>query len=147
MSDRINQAVDRLASALYELSYRGRTSIKPAIRMLLCPGDPKPEDVRHLHGIGLSPELAELLADTIEQLLITLDTAGEPVDPAGADDFARTNPELAKDVASAFTGLDLTEVTRQVLNDTDPRDRMTVTRALDAMFGDTQDQQEDGDDA
>lgn len=146
MSERTNQAVDRLANALHELSYRDRISINPAIRMLLCPGNPKPEDARHMHAVGLTTELAELLAEAIEQLLITLDT-GEMADPAGADDFARTNPDLANDVSSAFTGLDLNEVARQVLNDTDPRDRMTVTRALDAMFGDTQDQQEDGDES
>lgn len=146
MSDRINRAVDRLAHALYELSYRGRISIKPDVRMLIVPGDPQPEDVKHLHGVGLSAELAELLAEAIEQLLIHRDTAGQPVDPAGADDFARTHPELAEDVASAFNGINLIELTRTVLDDTDPRDRMTVTRALDAMFGDTQDQ-EDGDES
>ncbi|WP_399559044.1 hypothetical protein OIA45_49085 (plasmid) [Streptomyces chartreusis] len=145
MSEHINRAVDRLAEALYELSYRGRISINPDIRMLLCPGQPKPEDARHLHAIGLSAEVVELLADAIEQLLITHDTAGGPVDPTGADDFARNNPELAKDVASAFTGINLTELTRSVLDDTDPTDRMSVTRALDAMFGHIA--EEDGDES
>lgn len=145
MSDRINRAVDRLAAALYELSYQGRISIKPDVRMLLCPGDPKPEDVKHLHGIGLSAELAELLAEAIEQLVIHHATAGQPTDPAGADDFARTNPELADDVASAFSDIDLTELTRSVLNDTDPQHRMAVTRALDSMFGEVTDQEAEDD--
>jgi hypothetical protein len=148
MSERTNRAVDRLAAALYELSYRGRISIKPDVRMLICPGQPKPEDVRHLHAVGLSADVAELLADTIEQLLITLDTAGEPVDPKAADDFARSNPELAQDVASAFTDIDVNVLARTVLDDTAPQDRAAVTRALDAMFRPTEDdQQEDGDDA
>lgn len=144
MTERINRAVDRLAEALHELAYRGRITIKPDIRMLLCPGEARPEDVRHLHGIGLSVELAELLAEAVERLLITHDV-GQPVDPQGAADFARSNPDLARDVASSFTGIDLTELTRTVLNDTDPQNRITVTRAIESMLRDVTNQEaEDG---
>jgi hypothetical protein len=148
MSDRTNRAVDRLAEALHELGYRGRLSITPDVRLLLCPGQPKPEDARHLHAVGLSAELVELLAETVEQLLITIDTAGEPVDPRAAEAFARNNPELADDVASAFTDIDVDALARTVLDDDAPRDRAAINRALDAMFRPTQDEtQEDGDDA
>jgi len=144
MSERNNQAVDRLAAALHELAYRGRISLKPDVRMLILPGSPVPEDVRHLHGVGLSADMADLLADAIEHLL----RSGEPIGHQAATDFARSNPELAQDVASAFTGLDMDALARTVLNDTAPDDRAAVTRALDAMFRPTQDdQQEDGDDA
>lgn len=139
MSDRTNQAVDRLAAALHELSYRGRISIKPDIRMLVCPGDPTPEDVRHLHGIGLSADTAGLLADAINQLLRDLDS--------GTDAIARSNPELARDVASAFDDIDVDALARAVLDDAAPQDRTSVTRAIKAMFRTTQDPQEDGDDS
>jgi len=145
MSDRNDQAADRLMAALYELSYRGRISITPDIRIVACPSDRNPEGPRPLCAAGLSVEMAELLAQAIEQLLITIDTAGAPVDPTAAADFARSNPELAEDIASAFTGIDLTELTRAVLDDTDPQNRMAVTRALDAMFGDVTDQEAEDD--
>jgi hypothetical protein len=120
MTDRTRRAIGRLAEALHELSYRGRISLTPDMRMLLCPGQPTTADAPHMHAIGLSAELAELLAEAVEQLLINLDTAGEPVDPTAAAEFARSNPELARDIASAFIGID-----------------------VNAMF--PQDQQEDGD--
>jgi len=145
--DRINQAVDRLAGALHELSYRGRLGINPEIRTLVCPGDPKPEDVNHLHGIGLTADLAEILAETIEQLITRIDTAAVPINPTAAAEFARSNPELAKDVSSAFHALDVDALARTVLNDAAPSDRASVTRAIKAMFRPTQDQQEDGDDS
>lgn len=135
MSDRINRAVDRLANALYELSYRGRISTSPEVRMLVVPGDPKPEDARHLHGVGLTAELAELLAGVVEQLLAT----------AEADDFARTYPELAEAVASTFNAIDVHALAQTVLDDAAPDDRSSVARALNAMFRTAQDQQEDGD--
>lgn len=147
MNDRTNQAVDRLAAALHELSYRGRVSIKPDVRMMILPGDPQPEDVRHLHGIGISAELVELLTEAIEQLLITIDTAGEPVDPTAAAEFTRSNPELAKDVASAFHDLNVDALALTVLDDAAPCDRASVTRAIKAMFRTTQDPQEDGADS
>lgn len=143
MSERINRAVHRLAEALHELAYRGRISITPDIRMLLCPGQVRLEDTdaRQLHAIGLSAEVAELLAAAVEQLLTA--TAAGPVDPHGPDTFAATNPELAADVASAFTGIDLTELTRTVLDDTAPHNRMAVTRALDSMFGADEEAEDD----
>lgn len=142
--DRTGKAVNRLAEALHELAYRGRISINPDIRMLLCPGKARLEDTdaRHLHAIGFSADVVELLADAVEQLL-TAHTAAGQVDPHGPAQFAATNPELAADIASAFTGIDLTALTRTVLDDTAPEHRMAVTRALDSMFSDADEEAED----
>lgn len=134
-NDRIRQAVDRLAEALHELSYRGRISITPDIRMLLAPGQAKQDDVRHLHAIGLSAEVAELLAQAIEQLLTSV-AANPPADTSAAAEFARSNPELAAELADAFNQVDLVALTKAVLDDTAPENRRTVTRALDDLFGD-----------
>lgn len=147
MTERTNQAIDRLAAALTELSYRGRISITPDARILLCPGQPRPEDARHLHAIGLSADVVDLLAAAVEQLL----TAPGSEDPHAASNpyyahiFALAKPDLAADIDSAFTDLDLTELTRTVLDDTDPIDRTSVTRALNAMFGHVTDQEAEDD--
>lgn len=72
------------------------------------------------------------------------------LDPIHAHVFFLAKPGLAAEIDSAFTDLDLTDLTRQVLDDTDPNNRMAVTRALDDWFGtytNEQDPQEDGDDA
>lgn len=144
MTERANRAVDRLAAALHELAYRGRISINPDMRLLMAAGNPA--DPRHLHAIGLPAELVELLAEAVEQLLIDIDTAREPVDPTAATEFARANPALALELDSAFTAIDVDALARTVLDDAAPRDRAAINRALDAMFRTTeQDQQEDGD--
>lgn len=143
MGERTNLAIDRLAAALHELSYRGRISITPDARLLLCPGNPQPEDARHLHAVGISTELVELLASTVEKLLADR----ELYDAAAA--VARQNL-LGKAVDAAFDAIDLTQLTSAVLDETAPQDRAAVTHALDAMFGDIpteDDQQEDGDES
>lgn len=141
--DRILRAVDRLADALAELSYTDRISITPAVRLFMAPNEPTTEEARHLHAIGFTPELAELLAETVEQLLIDRARTAEFVGAAHDYAFAAMRPELVNDIDSAFAGLDLTELTRTVLDDTAPQDRMAVTRALDAMFGDHATEDED----
>lgn len=149
MNDRTNRAIDRLAAALQELSYLDRISINPEIRMLLCPSAPAPEDVKHMHALGLTPRIAELVAEAIEDLIIR-QAVGQQPDTAAAEDFARTNPQLAEDIASAFRDIDTGALARTVLDGTAPIDRPTVRRALDAMFrtdNTPQDPQEDGDDA
>lgn len=146
--DRTRQSIERLACALYELSSRGGYSTKPAIRMLLGPGEPTREDARHLHSVGISAHIADLLAEAIEQLLLDIDTAGEHASTSAAAAFAATHPGLAADIAGAFTGIDTDALARAVLNDTAPADRWAVNRALDAMFRPTDDDpQEDGDHA
>lgn len=129
--DRIREAIDRLAAAIYELTYRDRISIKPEVRVLLAPGDATADDMRHLHTIGLTAQLAERLAEAAEQLLSTERTEGGELEQA--------NPELAAAINAAFSDLDLVELANTVLTDTDPQDRKPVTRALDAMFGDVTD--------
>jgi hypothetical protein len=133
MTDRIHQAIDRLAGVLHELGYTDRISIKPAVRMLLAPGEPTAQDGKHMHAIGLTTDLVELLADAVERLIAT---RTNPDDRISADVFALAKPDLAAAIDDAFAGIDLTELTRTVLADTAPHDRMTVTRALDDMFGD-----------
>ena len=63
---------------------------------------------------------------------------------AGA--VAQCYPDLYDEVVDVFTGLDLVEVTRQVLDDPQARP-LTVTLALDAWFGDIVDAYADEDDA
>lgn len=143
MTDRAKDAAERLAAVLHELGYRGRISIKPDVRVILGTGTP---DDPALHGVGLPTELVELLSEAIEQLLIRLDTEA-PSQPSGAALFTEAHPDLAAELTNTFNGLDLVEITRAVLEDTDPCDRMTVTRAIAAMFGDcaTEDEDENGD--
>jgi hypothetical protein len=94
-SDQARASLNRLAAALHELSYRGTIRIRPEIRLLLVPGTPD-ADPADLHAIGLSPQIANLLADTIERLM--RDTA--PTLPA--EDAA-----LAAAVADIFNSLDV----------------------------------------
>jgi hypothetical protein len=143
MNEDTNRIIDRLAQALQELAYQGRISITPDVRLLLCPGAPKTEDVRHMHAIGLSTEVVELLASTVEKLVSDRELY------AAAAEVAQNN-QVARAVDTVFAALDLTQITTAVLNETAPQDRDAVTHALDAMFGDVpteDDPQEDGDDA
>jgi hypothetical protein len=140
--DRILKAVDRLADALAELAYTDRISSRPDIRMLLTPDEPTSTEVRHMHAVGLTPEMAELLAEAAERLIASR-SVPQPPDPFNAQVFALAKPELAAEINNAFAGIDLTEITRAVLADPDPHNRMTVTRALDDMFGDIPQEAED----
>ncbi|MCX4886079.1 hypothetical protein [Streptomyces sp. NBC_00847] len=143
MTERTNQAVDRLAAALHELAYQGRTSITPDVRMLLSPGQPTTEDARHLHAIGLSAEIVELLAEAVEKL-----TADRGLYDAVSE--VAQHIQMGRAVDAVFTAPDLNRITKAVLNETAPQDRAAVTHALDAMFGDIpteDDQQEDGDES
>lgn len=110
---RIRRAVDRLASALSELGYTDRISIKPAVRMLLAPGEATiaafPD--QPVHALGFTPELAELLAEAVEQLTIhRATTGGRPAD---------ITPELAAEIESAFTGIDIADITHTLQHDSD----------------------------
>jgi hypothetical protein len=103
--DRIRRAVNRLAEALTELGYTDRISIKPAVRMLLAPGEATvaAHPSTPVHALGFTPELAELLAEAVEQLIIHRATHGDPAD---------ITPELAAEIESAFTGIDIAELTQ-----------------------------------
>lgn len=135
MTDRARKAIDRLGEALHELSYQGRISIKPDARLLLCPGEPKTEDVRHLHAIGLSAEVVELLAGAVEKLIAERELY------AAASEVAQ-HTQMARAVDAAFADIDLNQITTAVLNETAPQDHTTVTRALNELFGATEDDQE-----
>jgi hypothetical protein len=111
--DRIRRAVNRLAEALTELGYTDRISIKPAVRMLLAPGEATvaAHPSTPVHALGFTPELAELLAEAVEQLIIHRATHG----PAPAD----ITPELAAEIESAFTGVDIAELTQTLQRDSE----------------------------
>lgn len=111
--DRILRAVDRLADALTELGYTDRISIRPAVRMLLAPGEATVADQpgTPVRAIGFTPELAELLAEAVEQLIIQRATHGtDPVDMP---------PALRREIESAFAGIDIAELTQTIQNDSD----------------------------
>lgn len=111
--DRILKAVDRLAAALAELAYTDRVSVDPDIRMLLTPNEPTSSEVRHMHALGLTPELAEQVAEAVEQLIITRSVTETP-DPFNAQIFALAKPELAAEINSAFDGIDIDELARTI---------------------------------
>jgi hypothetical protein len=137
MTEHINRAVDRLAEALHELAYQGRISITPEIRMLIHPGQARPEDAHHLHSIGLTAELADLLADLVEKAVTDLSQQ------RAINDYVEsfvTGRRLAKEVDAVFSVLDVREVAAAVLDETDPKDRPAVNRALNHLFGGTQTQ-------
>jgi hypothetical protein len=133
--ERIIKAVDRLAAALAELGYTDRISIRPDVRLLLTPENPTSREIRSMHALGLTPELAELAAEAIEQL-----TARRTV-----GHLPNAKPELTSEVNSVFASLDLREITREVLDTTTPNNRTTVTRALNDMFGDVIDPEAEAD--
>lgn len=117
---RIRAAIDRLASALTELGYTDVLSIRPAIRLLLAPGEATTADAPHMHAIGITPELAELIADAVTSLTATRNAEhAEFVASLTPTVFALAKPELAADIDSAFAGIDLDELTRTLQNDSD----------------------------
>ncbi|QLJ06707.1 hypothetical protein HZZ00_37385 (plasmid) [Streptomyces sp. NEAU-sy36] len=111
--DRISRAVNRLAEALTELGYTDRISIKPAVRMLLAPGEATIAAFPNhpVHALGFTPELAELLAEAVEQLIIHRATHG----PVPAD----IPPALRAEIESAFTGVDIAELTQTLQRDSE----------------------------
>lgn len=118
--DRIRAAVDRLASALTELGYTDVVSIRPAIRLLLAPGEATTADAPHMHTLGLTTEIAELIADAVDALTATRNAEhAEFVASLTPSIFALTKPDLARDIDSAFDGIDLDELTRALQNDSD----------------------------
>lgn len=131
-----------------------RANVRPAIRITIS----TVEAGEILGHVDLDFAPAQTVHDTLMSLGDMWDSeygsadqlsgvVDGPSDPMHAHVFFLTKPHLAAEIDSAFTGLDLTELTSAVLDDADPCDRMTVTRALDAMFGDcaTEDEEEDGD--
>lgn len=115
MSDhaRIRRAVNRLVEALNELGYTDRISIRPDVRMLLAPGEATCAIYpgTPIQAVGLTPELAELLTEAVEQLIIQRATRrAAPTE---------LPPELAAEIESAFTGVDIADITRTLQHDSD----------------------------
>lgn len=130
--DRIRRAVDRLADSLTELGYTDRVSIKPDIQMLLSPGEATVRDAPHVRALGFTPELAELLAEAVEQLIIRRAVQG-------------ARPEMASAIDGAFADIDRADLARAVLSETAPENHTAVTRALNAVFGDAAEQEAEDD--
>lgn len=118
MNERITKAIDRLAEALHQLGYTGRISINPDARLLIGPGKTDQTDVSHLHAIGLSAEVVELLADAIEKL-----TADRELYTAAAE--VAQHIQMARAVDAVFADIDLTQLTTAVFNETAEQDRLT----------------------
>ncbi|KPC70891.1 hypothetical protein ADL27_53260 [Streptomyces sp. NRRL F-6602] len=108
--DRTRDAIDRLAAALEELAYTRRISITPEIRVLLVPDHAGPEDVPHMHSIGITPEAAELAAQVLEQVVAARNAGPDPV-TAGIHDyvFATVHRDLANAIDEIFSEVDTTD--------------------------------------
>ncbi|GAA3590635.1 hypothetical protein [Streptomyces osmaniensis] len=158
-----NQAIEHLSEALYLLAGLRNHDDQPTVRLNLGPIGVTGDDAQRCHSIDLPAKLAEGLADAIDSM-----TAYAMQDiPVDRDSLARKGAELAAwmegqtgeaiatgewsaaavaqndpdtwdAVNDAFFELDLRNITKQVLNDTD-LDNLTVNRALDDWFGDIPD--------
>ncbi|MFJ3310806.1 hypothetical protein ACIPSA_49325 [Streptomyces sp. NPDC086549] len=127
-SDR-DRAIQALAEALTGLAYEAAAGEQPDIRINIGPVGVHGLDVAHCHSIDVTTANTHKLADAVDAMLATLNSlppqAGTSLDPL-------TIAELT----DYFDELDLTELTREVLDATRPEDRVAVTRALDDLFGD-----------
>jgi len=141
----IRSAINELGDALSELEFGNNAGDAPIALSVHIPHRFRSQ-VGDLHWVvRLTPEMARELAAVVVALNARLgvSTAGGRIDPHGAAAFTRDNPQLAADLADLFGRLDLDQLTREVLDDTAPDARMTVTRAIDAMYGDVPTDDED----
>lgn len=129
MSDeRANRAIDRLAEVLHQLGYTDRISINPDARLVLGPGKPDPQDANHVHVIRLNAGVMELLAEAAEQIL----SARNLYDSLAA--VARQT-RMGQHVDDVFGAINPNQITEAVLNETAPKDRLSVICALEDVFG------------
>lgn len=124
-----DRAIQALAEALAGLAYEPATGEQPDIRINIGPVGLHGLDVAHCHSLDVTTANTHKLADAVDAMLATLNSlppqTGTSLDPL-------TIAELT----DYFDELDLTELTRDVLDVTRPEDRLAVTRALDDVFGD-----------
>jgi len=118
-------AITALAEALNEFARNapGRT-----IGIHISPNGPLSWASEHGHILDISPALAHQLADHVNALSSHLHSQ--------RSDGTVVDRQTIAELADHFDGLDLTELTRAVLDETRPEDRLAVTRALDDLFGD-----------
>ncbi|WP_018569229.1 hypothetical protein [Streptomyces sp. PsTaAH-124] len=122
-----NRAIAALAEALTGLE---QTSPGPgrSVRIHISPAGALGSGLEHCHSIGITPALAQRLADYVDAMSCYLDSE--------RPDGTVLAPETVADLTELFEDIDLTGLTRDVLNATRPEHRPAVTRALDDMFGD-----------
>ncbi|MFG2856722.1 hypothetical protein ACGFZ9_39720 [Streptomyces mirabilis] len=118
-------AITALAEALNEYTRNapGRT-----IGIHISPNGPLSWASEHGHILDISPALAHQLADHVTALNVHLHSQ--------LPDATVVDRQTVADLTDLFAGLDLMELTRDVLDATRPEDRLAVTHALDDMFGD-----------
>lgn len=127
-SDR-DRAIQALAQTLAVLEYDPAAGEQPDIRINIGPVGLHGLDVAHCHSIDVTTASTHNLADAVAAMLATLSSL-----PPHAD--ISLDPLNIAELTDYFDELDLTELTRDVLNATRPEDRVAVTRALDDLFGD-----------
>jgi hypothetical protein len=127
-SDR-NRAIQALAEALAGLAYERTPGEQPTIRINIGPLGLGGLDVAHCHSIDVTTANTHKLADAVDAMLAMLGSL-----PPQAGDVL--DPLALADLTDYFDDLDLTALTRDVLDAARPEDRVAVTRALDDMFGD-----------
>lgn len=120
-----SNAITALAEALYELT---RNSPGLTIGIQISPNGPLSSASEHAHILDISPALAHQLADHVNALSRHLHSQ--------RPDDTVVDQQTIAELTDYFHELDLTELTRDVLNAARPEDRVAVTRALDDLFGD-----------
>ncbi|WP_331720271.1 hypothetical protein OG985_50050 (plasmid) [Streptomyces sp. NBC_00289] len=124
-----DRAIQALAEALAGLAYEPAAGEQPDIRINIGPVGLHGLDVAHCHSIDVTTASTHTLADAVDAMLATLSSL-PPQAGIGLD------PLTIAELTDYFDELDLTELTRDVLDATRPEDRLAVTRALDDLFGD-----------
>ncbi|WP_234468818.1 hypothetical protein [Streptomyces sp. MBT62] len=124
-----DRAIQALAEALAGLAYEPATGEQPDIRINIGPVGINELDVAHCHSLDVTTANTHKLADAVDAMLATLNSL-PPQTGISLD------PLTIAELTDYFDELDLTELTRDVLDVTRPEDRLAVTRALDDVFGD-----------
>ncbi|MFC4506147.1 MULTISPECIES: hypothetical protein [Streptomyces] len=120
-------AVQALADALTALPHQHGD--QPGIRLVIGPVDDNALDLTHGHIIDITTATTHELASAVTAMAAMLASL-----PPQAD--TSLDPLTIAELTDYFDDLDLTELTRDVLDETRPEDRLAVTRALDDLFGD-----------
>ncbi|MEU9072048.1 hypothetical protein AB0D60_34835 [Streptomyces sp. NPDC048306] len=119
-------AITALAEALNRFAHDapGRT-----IGITISPNGPLSSASDQTHILDISSALAHRLADHVNAL------SCQPRSQRSDDDTV-VDQQTVAELTAVFNAINLTDLTRQVLNATRPETRPAVTRALDDMFGD-----------